>query len=308
MNKIIRNPYKVFSYLGMKGYFKYLDDKTYLKLVYRGFFNKKLNLENPRTYNEKLQWLKLNDRNREYKTLVDKYEVRKHIEEQIGDKYLIPLLGVWDNFEQINFAELPDQFVLKCTHDSGGILICRDKNKLEINKVRNIIEKSLKNNFYYIGREWPYKEIKPRIICEKYLVDDSKVGLRDYKFFCFDGDVRAMFVATDRGIDTKFDYYDLNFNHLDIKQYYKNSSKEIYKPKGFKEMIELAKILSKGYPHVRVDFYDVNGRVYFGEMTFYHFSGFVKFEPSKWDNIFGDWIKLPEKSNQDVNLNDPLLK
>lgn len=298
MNKlicIIRNPYILFSYFAMKGWFSYFSDETYLKLVYRGCFNKKLNLENPKTYNEKLQWLKLNDRDKSYQALVDKYEVRRFVEKRIGIKYLIPLLGVWDKFEQIDFSLLPNEFVLKCTHDSGGVVICKDKKKLKLDETRKKIVKSLKRNFYYIGREWPYKEIKPRIICEKYLVDESKVELKDYKFFCFDGEVKAMFVATDRGIDTKFDYYDLDFNHLDIKQYYNNSNKKILRPRSFTEMIELAEILSKGYPHVRVDFYDVNGQVYFGEMTFYHFSGFVKFEPSRWDEIFGNWIKLPRK-------------
>lgn len=302
ITKIMKNPYIIFAYFGMKGWFKYLSDETYLKLVYRGVFNNKLNLDNPRTYNEKLQWLKLNDRNRSYPSLVDKYEVRQFVEKRLGSRYLIPLLGVWDKYEQIDFSTLPNQFVLKCTHDSGGIVICKDKNKLNMCETRKKMVESLNSNFYYIGREWPYKEIKPRIICEKYMVDESSVELKDYKFFCFDGEVKAMFVATDRGIDTRFDYYDINFNRLDIKQHYENAEKTILEPKGFSEMIELAKILSKGFPHVRIDFYDVNGQVYFGEMTFYHFSGFVEFEPSSWDDIFGDWIKLPNKKSQSSDV------
>jgi hypothetical protein len=283
----------LFLSLGHRGFLNWMKDETYLKIAYWCKMGKKLDLKNPMTYNEKLQWLKLNDRNPDYIKLVDKYEVKKIIKKTIGEEYLIPLLGIWDNVDDINFDKLPNQFVLKCTHDSGGIVICRDKNKLDIKKTKKSLKKSFKHNYFWGQREWIYKNIKPRIIAEKYMVDESRRELKDYKFFCFNGEVKAMFVATDRGIDTRFDFFDLDFNHLPFMQHYPNANKSINKPKGFEEMVELAKALSKGIPHVRVDFYDINGKVYFGEMTFFHFSGWEKFEPSKYDEIFGSWLKIP---------------
>lgn len=271
----------------------HIPDKIYLKYNYNKIMDKKLDLKNPITYNEKLQWLKLYDRNPKYTKMVDKYEVRNYISETIGEEYLIPLIDVWDKFDDINFQSLPNQFVLKCTHDSGSYLICRDKSELDIDKTREKVNGLLKRNYFYEWREWPYKNIKPRIICEKFMVDESGIELKDYKFFCFNGKPKALFVATDRDVDTRFDFYDIQFNHLPIKQHYKNSNKEIFKPKSFEEMIKLASKLSSGIPHVRVDFYDINGKVYFGELTFYHFSGFEKFEPEKYDEIFGNWIDIP---------------
>ncbi|MGO4499663.1 ATP-grasp fold amidoligase family protein [Paenibacillus sp. 2RAB27] len=273
----------------------WIPDKVYLKLLFQHRMGKKLNLENPTTYNEKLQWLKLYDRKPEYTEMVDKHEVRKYIGETIGEEYLIPLLGVYNSFDEIDFSTLPDQFVMKCTHDSGGLVICKDKSKLDIEAARNKINISLSRNYYYHGREWPYKNIKPRIICEKYMVDESGVELKDYKFFCFDGEPKALFIATDRGIDTRFDFFDMEFNHLPFWQHYKNGVKKINKPVGFDDMIRLARILSKLIPHIRVDFYNINGKIYFGELTFYHFSGLEKFYPDKYDEIFGNWIIIPSK-------------
>lgn len=295
-NKIIsllKRPQYLFLMLGHRGFFKWMNDETYLKIAYWCKMDKRLDLKHPTTYNEKLQWLKLNDRNPEYASLVDKYEVRKFIEKTIGEDYLIPLLGIWDSIDEIDFDNLPNQFVLKCTHDSGGLVICRDKEKLDIEKAKKKLKKSLRHNYYWGQREWIYKNIKPRIIAEKYMVDESKKELKDYKFFCFDGAVKAMFIATDRGIDTRFDFFDLEFNHMPFMQNYPNANKEIRKPKGFEKMIELAKVLSEGIPHVRVDFYDINGEVYFGEMTFFHFSGWEKFEPEKYDQLFGSWLQIP---------------
>lgn len=295
-NKIIsllKRPQYLFLMLGHRGFFKWMNDETYLKIAYWCKMDKRLDLKHPTTYNEKLQWLKLNDRNPEYASLVDKYEVRKFIEKTIGEDYLIPLLGIWDSIDEIDFDKLPNQFVLKCTHDSGGLVICRDKEKLDIEKAKKKLKKSLRHNYFWGQREWVYKNIKPRIIAEKYMVDESKKELKDYKFFCFDGAVKAMFIATDRGIDTRFDFFDLEFNHMPFMQHYPNANKPINKPKGFEEMVELAKVLSKGIPHVRVDFYDINGKVYFGEMTFFHFSGWEKFEPEKYDQIFGSWLQIP---------------
>lgn len=272
-----------------------LPDKLYLKLKYYQRMGKKLNLDNPKTFNEKLQWLKLYDRNPLYTKLVDKYEVRRYIANSIGEEYLIPLLGVWDNFDEIDFDILPNQFVLKCTHDSGGLIICKDKTKLDISLVKNKINRCLSYNYYWHGREWPYKNVKPQIIAEQYMVDYSSYELKDYKYFCFDGVPRAMFIATDRSrpnVETKFDFYDMNFNHMPFTNGHPNSEVEIKCPDGFEKMKKLAAILSKGIPQVRVDFYNINGRIYFGELTLSHWSGFTPFSPEEWDLKFGEWIHL----------------
>lgn len=270
-------------------------DELYLRILYRYKMKKKLNLDNPVTYNEKLQWLKLYDRRDEYTKMVDKYEVKNYVKEVIGKEYIIPTLGVWDKFEDIEFEKLPNQFVLKCTHDSGGLVICKDKSKLDIDAARKKINHCLRRNYYLNTREWPYKNVKPRIIAEKYMVDESGSELKDYKFFCFDGEPKSLFIATDRGIDTRFDFYDMSFKHLDFINGYKNSTKEIKCPDGFEKMKELSVKLSKDLPQARIDFYDINGKVYFGEITFFHWSGLKAFEPEEWDYTFGSWIKLPNK-------------
>jgi len=273
---------------------QFIPDKIYLKMQYWYHFKKILNLNDPKTFNEKIQWLKLYDRKPEYTQLVDKYEVRKYIKETIGEEYLIPLIGVYDSVDDINWDNLPDKFVLKCTHGSQCNIICNDKTKLDIENSKKKLRKWMNRNWYWYGREWPYKNVKPRIICEKYMVDESGIELKDYKYFCFNGKPKIMFVATDRGIDTRFDFYDMEFNHLPIMQHYKNAVKKIVKPKAFDEMAKLASQLSKDIPHVRVDFYDINGKVFFGELTFSHFSGFVEFIPNEWDYRIGSMLKLPK--------------
>lgn len=283
---------RVIARLAREGVFNFLPDKAFLKLLFWARTGKKLNLKKPMTYNEKLQWLKLYDRNSEYTKMVDKYEVRKYISEKIGEEYLIPLLGVWDSFDEIDFDSLPEQFVLKCTHDSGGLVICKDKSKLDLAAAKKKINKCLKRNFYKYNREWVYKNVKPRIIAEKYMVDESGTELKDYKFFCFDGEPRAMFIATDRPHDTRFDFFDMQFNHLPFLNGHPMATKEIKKPAGFDKMAELSRILSAGMRHVRTDFYDINGKIYFGEITFFHHSGFTSFEPEEWDYKFGEWIKI----------------
>lgn len=258
--------------------------------------NKKLNLNNPQTFNEKLQWLKLYDRNPKSTQLVDKYNVRYYIKETIGEEYLIPLLGVWNSFEEIEKDKLPNQFVLKTTHDSGGVVICLDKETFDWDMAKQKLNKSLNKNYYNFSKEWPYKNVKPRIIAEKYMVDESGYELKDYKFFCFNGTPEIMFIASDRTTSTKFDFFDMNFNHLPVKQHYENNSdKDFDKPRSFENMITLSKHLSKNIPHVRVDFYDINGHIYFGELTFYIFSGFVDFTPEKYDLILGEYLQLPKQ-------------
>ena len=297
IKKIIKNPNLLVHYaLGLK-FSKALPDIIYLKLKFKLRLGRKLDLKNPKTFNEKLQWLKLYYRKPEFTMMVDKYEVRKYIKEKIGEEYLIPLLGVYESYEDIDFNKLPNRFVLKPTHTSGNVFICKDKLAIDHLELKKEINYWLDREYYWIHREWPYKNVKPRIICEKYMVDESGIGLKDYKYFCFNGEPKAMFVATDRGIDTRFNFYDMQFNHLPFTQHYKNSTKKINKPAGFDEMVILAKTLSKEIPHVRVDFYDINGKIYFGELTFYHLGGFEKFEPAKYDQVFGSWLELPLVSN-----------
>ncbi len=288
-----RRPIHYFNALAARHFFDWMPDEMYLKLQFRLALHQKLNLKDPKTYNEKIQWLKLHDRKPEYTMMVDKYAVRKYIADTIGAEYSIPLVGgPWKTFDEIDFDKLPDQFVLKCNHDSGGLVICKDKAKLDLDAARRKINKSLRRNFYHANREWPYKDVKPCIIAEQYMVDESGYELKDYKFFCFDGEPKALFIATDRNVATKFDFYDIDFNHLPFTNGHPCADVPPEKPSGFDEMVRLSRILSKGIKHVRVDFYEVNGRVYFGELTFSHWSGMVPFEPKEWDETFGSWIKL----------------
>lgn len=277
----------------------FFPDRLYLRLIFRCKMGYWMSLKNPKTYSEKIQWLKLYNRNPLYTLLVDKYAVKNYVSKIIGEEYIIPSLGVWDNFEQIDFNCLPNQFVLKCTHDSGGLVICKDKNLLEIDRAKEKITQSLKRKYYRTYREWPYKNVPPRIIAEKYMEDENG-ELNDFKFFCFDGSVKALFIASDRqneNEDTKFDFFDREFKHLPFTNGHPNACVLPKKPKNFEKMIALAEKLSKGIPHVRVDFYEIGEKVYFGEMTFFHWSGLVPFEPSNWDNIFGSWINLPKQKD-----------
>lgn len=275
--------------------FRFLPDKVALQVEYLYRFHRLCNFDSPKTYTEKIQWLKLYNRDPKYCTLVDKYEVRGVVKSIIGEDHLIPLVGgPWDSFDEIDFNSLPKQFVLKSTHDSGGIVICKDKEQFDIDKAKKIINDSLKNNYFWQGREWPYKNIKHKIIAEQYMVDESGVELKDYKFFCFDGKCQFLFIATDRGIDTRFDFFDTDFNHIDVKNGHENSTKVIHRPERFEEMIEIAEKLSTGLPHVRIDLYNINGKIYFGEYTFFHFSGLIPFEPDEWDIKFGEMLILPD--------------
>ena len=273
---------------------RFLPDRMYIQLYYFAHFRKLCNLRNPKTYNEKLNWLKIHDRNPSYQQMVDKYEVKKYVSGIIGEEYIIPTIGVWNSFDEIDFNGLPERFVLKCTHDSEGVVIVKDKKSMDAAAVREKLTAAMKQNFFYVGREYPYKNIKPRIIAEQYMEDRVDGELRDYKFFCFNGEPKALFIASDRTEShVFFNYFDLEFNDLGIRQKYPNAVKPIRKPDTFDQMIALSRILTKGLPHVRADFYEVDGRLFFGELTFYHFSGFMPFEPDRWDKIFGDWLELP---------------
>lgn len=292
--KIYKNPLRSCKKILRKLPWLKNDDKTFIKWDYYFGMGEFPNLDNPQRFNEKLQWLKLHDKHSEYTRMVDKYEAKEYVKEILGEEYIIPTLGVWERFEDIDFDSLPNQFVLKCTHDSGGLVICPDKSKLDIEKARKKITKRLKRNQFWKHREYPYKDVKPRIIAEQFMVDESGTELKDYKFFCFNGKCKMLFIATDRPFDTRFDFYDTEFNHLPFIQGHPHATKEIKKPRGFEEMIRLAEVLSKGIPQVRVDFYDINGKIYFGELTFFHYSGNVRFQPDEWDYKIGEWLDLPK--------------
>ena len=319
--KFILDPAFRFSILARYGFYNHMSDVKFLSRKYKYSIGKKLNIENPQTYNEKLQWLKLYDRKTQYTRMVDKYEVKKYIADIIGEEYIIPTIGVWDKFEDINFETLPNQFVLKCTHDSGGLVICRDKSKLDISAARKKINKSLKRNYYWQNREWPYKNVKPRIIAEQYITisnnstqlsDNSEIdtqtlqekfGLLDYKFMCFDGVVKALFLdigvignSTGHAEDYYRNIYDREWKAMPFKETRDFYPTPIRKPDYYEEMISIAEKLSKGIPHLRVDLYYVDNRIYVGELTFFHGSGLSNyFEPQEWNYTFGSWIKLPEK-------------
>lgn len=278
-----------------------LPDKLYIRLKYLYRFHKLPNLNKPKTYNEKLQWLKLYDRNPIYTTMVDKFEAKGFIANIIGKEYIVPTLGVWDNFDDIDFEKLPEQFVLKCTHDSGGLVIVRDRSKFDKKEAKKKLESSLKRNYYWNGREWPYKNVKPRIIAEIYLNDGDDHGLNliEYKLFCFDGEPRFLMVSKGEahGAGRTNDLFDMNFNHLPVSVTFPNSQEAIKKPKQFEEIIEIARKLSNGIPHLRVDTYIAGNRVYVGELTFFQTGGMCKFKPEKYNELFGEYLKLPLRKN-----------
>ena len=256
-------------------------------------------VDDPKTFNEKLQWLKLYDRKSIYSTMVDKYAVKKYVADIIGEEYVIPTLGVWDKPEEIEWDKLPNQFVLKTTHGGGneGVVICRDKNSFDRQKAINLLNKDLNTDLYKVWREWPYKNVPKRIIAEKYIDPNPETNdLSDYKFFCFNGEVKGLFVATERqnpNEEVKFDFFDENYEHLPLRQGHDHAKITPPKPRNFELMKSLSEKLSKGFPHVRIDLYDLGDRVLFGEITFFHFSGLVKFEPEYWDKHFGDMLTLP---------------
>lgn len=271
-----------------------LSDKKFIEYRFLSEMGYKLNLKSPQTFNEKLQWLKLYDRNPEYTKMVDKYEVREYIKEKIGEEYLIPLIGVYDKFDDIDFDKLSNQFVIKCNHDSGGLIICKDKNRLDIETARKKINRSLKTNYYYSGREWPYKNVKPKILIEKYMEDSNKSDLIDYKLFCFNGIPKIVLVCSERFSSSNMceTWFDMNWKLIDMTVSGHRVDSTISKPKQLKKMVELSKKLSKNIPFIRVDWYEIGDKLYFGELTFYSASGFEKFEPKEWNKKIGDMLSI----------------
>ena len=290
-----RNPYKIFESLAMRGFFKNMNDKEYLSWLYRARMGRFPDLNHPKSFNEKLQWLKLNDRKPEYTEMVDKYLAKKYVEKRIGEKYIIPTLGVWDEFDQIEFEKLPDQFVLKTTHDSGGVVICKDKANFDKAAAKRKLEKSLKRNYYWAEREWPYKNVKPQIIAEKLLVFLNGSDLVEYKVFCFNGKPALFLICKGEGHtdERTNDFYDLEFNHIPVTVTCPNAKEKCQKPDEYEELLELSRKLAKNTYQLRVDLYVINHKIYFGELTFFHDSGCCKFNPPEWDKRFGDMLKLP---------------
>lgn len=271
-----------------------MPDKLYIKMLYEVRLGQKCNLKNPQTFDEKLNWLKLYDRNPKYTELVDKYAVRKYIEDTIGEEYLIPVIGVWNSPDDIEFDTLPEEFVLKCTHDSASVIICRDKSQFDIEAAKVKLAAAMKVNYFYPCREWPYRDVKPRIIAEKYMVDESGSELKDYKIYCSDGEPYLIQVDFGRFVKHERNLYDTDWNYIDKQiEYPKNPARQINRPESLDQMLELAAKLSRGMASVRIDFYDINGKVYFGEITFYQEGGFARFEPEEYAYELGNKIKLP---------------
>ncbi|MCI8497481.1 MAG: glycosyl transferase [Clostridiales bacterium] len=280
-------------------FINHIPDSIYLRWYYRQRTGRTLHLHPPVRFTEKLQWLKLHDHQPIYSQLADKYEVRRYVADTIGDQYLIPLIGVYDRFEEIDFDQLPNQFVLKCTHDSGGLVICKDKKSLDRPAAALKIGRCMANNYYYHAREWAYKKIRPRIVCEQYMVDESGTELKDYKIFCFHGEPKLIQVDLGRYAQHKRNFYSIDWELLPM-QYVKPSGAEIVvpKPPHLDEMLDCARKLTCGFPFVRADFYSICGRVYFGELTFHPAAGMGIFTPDSLDEELGTLITLPKKSQK----------
>lgn len=277
-----------------RGVYDNVPDREYLEKMFKVRMGYDPNLDNPESFNEKIQWLKLNNRQDIYSKMVDKYLAKEYVAEQIGDKYVIPTLGVWNNFDEIDFDKLPNQFVLKTTHDSGGIVICQDKSKLDVAVARKKINKSMKNNYYLHAREWPYKNVKPRIIAEEYLENDED-GLHDYKVWCFNGEPQYIQYITGRiGKHTYEAFYNKDWVKQDFTYHNPLLKGEVPKPERLQELLECCRTLAEGTCFLRTDFYVLkDGTLRFGEMTFYPMSGFEHWHPKEMETVLGAMIKLP---------------
>lgn len=300
--RFITSRYYRFAVLSVLGWYRDMPDDEYLKKRFKLFHGTELDLDHPKTACEKNQWLKLYDRRPEYKNMVDKFEAKKYAASIIGEEHVIPSYGVWDSFDDIDFDKLPDQFILKTTHDSGGFVICKDKNNFNKKKAKRILTNRMKRNFFWNGRQWVYKDIKPRILAEKYIDSLGKPDSVEFKLTCSYGQARIITIC--RGIahtdycKRKNDHFDKDFNYLPFYVYYENTgSKEL--PPEIDEIVRLSEKLSGNIPQVRVDTYLVDGQIYFGEMTFYTWNGDMVFVPDEWDEKLGSWLILPEKHTAD---------
>lgn len=293
IKKILSNP-REYAIALLNSTAPFFPDKLFLKIKFWLRVGYPLDFKNPKTFNQKLQWLKLYGRTPQDTLLADKYAVKDIVAQKIGKQYVVPLIGVWDSVDDIDFSKLPQRFVMKVTHDSGGVYICKDKSSINIDEVKALFRDSVKRDFYAVSREKAYRKIPHKIIAEEYIEDDNG-ELNDYKFFCFNGEPKMLFVAEGRQKGEEFltfDFFDMDFNHLPFLNGHPNANHVIEKPAAFEKMKELAAILSKGMPHVRIDFYAIGEKVYFGEFTFSHFGGMTPFEPVEWDYKIGEWLNL----------------
>lgn len=290
----LRHPQNMIGWLCRKGYLPWVSDEAAVKYIYWWRMGSKLNLRHPQTFNEKLQWLKLHDRDPAYHEMVDKYSAKKWAAARIGEEHIIPALGVWEHFDDIDFDALPEQFVLKCTHDSGSVVIVKSKSAMDKSAAREKLEKALSRDWSSVAREWAYKDIQPRILAEQYMVDESGKELKDYKVFCFDGEPRMIEVDYGRFTGHKRNLYTTDWRYIEAAINYPTDPAHIIpRPEKLDELLALAKKLSAGIPHVRTDFYVIGDRIYFGEMTFYHGAGHEKMTPRSLDFEMGSWLRLP---------------
>lgn len=296
LKKWINNPWKIAISFARRGWLNYLPDRAYLSILYRASLKKKLNWKNPKTFNEKMQWLKVYAHKPLYCIMVDKYEVKQYVSGVIGDNYVVPTVGgPWNNFEDIDFDALPEQFVLKTTHDCGGVVICKDKSTFDREKVKKFLQKHMQRNYFFHCREWPYKGVVPRIFAEKFISDEVNPILPVYKIFCFNGCPRIIqAIMNDKQTNETVDYYDTQWEKLFLKQNFPNNENPLPKPRNLEIMLSIAKELSQGHAFIRIDLYEANNQILFSEFTFYSDAGFAKFEPEEWDEVLGSWIELPK--------------
>ena len=294
----IKNPRIVFEGLTIKFVGKLLPDKTFIKLLYHYVTGNELDLENPKTFSETRQWWKINDKNPLYPTLVDKISAKKWVAEKIGGTYIIPTLCVWDRIEDVDFSNLPDKFVLKCNHNSGNVIICQNRKSFDVDAAKRALEKSLNDRYYLKGREWPYKYVKPRVFAEIYMSPSDiweYKPLIDYKFYCFNGVPMYVQVIKNRGYNETVDFYNMNWEKqpfTGVNPTAKMSDKVDTAPSTLENMKEVAAKLSMGFPFMRVDLYEINHKVYFGELTLYPSGGFGCFKPKEYNLIIGNQLRL----------------
>lgn len=292
VKRYFRDPYYALGYDMIQKCPHLMSDKFYLSVLWKMKMGYELDWKHPKKFNEKLQWLKLYDRKPIYTIMVDKYRVKQWVVNKIGEQYVNSTLAVYNAVDEINLDELPEQFVLKCNHDSGSVVICKDKASFDLETAKRKLDAAMKKNFYWEAREWPYKNVQHVILADGYLDDHLGDELRDYKFYCFNGEPKIVY-CTNKGRDIYENFYDMDFNPIDISHGFRRFESEITKPDGFETMKKNAALLSAGIPFVRVDFNEVEGQVLFGEFTFFDWAGFCKIQPKEWDDILGDWIKLP---------------
>ena len=297
IEKYVKDPFQIVTVLRNRNLLDWMPDRLYLQLLYRQRMGYRLDLDNPSTFNEKIQWLKLYDRKPIYTTMVDKYKAKEYVAGIIGKEHIVPNFGVWNHFDEIDFDALPDKFVLKCTHDSGGIVVCKNKRDLDRKKAREKIEKSLKTDYYFHCREWPYHDVERKIIAEKFMEDEEskKAGIRDYKFFCFNGKPQFVYIsegldnhATARMVFVTLDWKRASFQRTDYEEFDELPKK----PDTFDEMFAIAETLSKGLDFIRVDLYQIQNKVYFSELTFSPCAGFIPFKDIKSDLEIGKMLHL----------------